>query len=125
MGRSGGHGRLRRSRAMPSQRWNMSDPLRAFHGDPAIKAKYLERVRAHREADQLVRGLYWDGWKGCAVGCTIHSGDHRAYETELGIPRNVAHLEDSIFERLRPGDAQDWPERFLEAIAVGADLALV
>jgi len=31
--------------------------LLAYHGDPAIKAKYLARARAHREADELLRLL--------------------------------------------------------------------
>jgi hypothetical protein len=99
--------------------------LVAYHGDPAIKAQYLERVRAHRAADELVKGQYWEEGKGCAVGCTIHGNDHSRYETELGIPREVAQLEDSIFEGLPNGQALRWPERFLAAIQPGADLSLV
>ena len=56
--------------------------MRAFHGDPKVKTKYLKRVRAHRAADQIIHGTYWEDGKGCAVGCTIHSSDHAAYETE-------------------------------------------
>jgi hypothetical protein len=41
--------------------------LRAFHGDPAIKATYLARVHAHAAADEIVQGKYWEGGKGCAV----------------------------------------------------------
>ena len=100
-------------------------PLRAFHGNPAIKATYLARVRAHREADELVHGVYWAAGKGCAVGCTIHGSDHYAYERELGVPTILAHLEDRLFESLPNGVAQRWPEVFLEAIPVGADLSLV
>jgi len=100
--------------------------LIAFHNKPEIKAEYLNRVRAHREADQLVQSYgYWSDGKGCAVGCTIHSGDHAAYETELGIPRAIARMEDGIFEGLPQEEARLWPERFLEAIPVGADLSLV
>ena len=59
----------------------------AFHGDPTIKTKYLDRVQAHAKADQLVQGYgYWKDGKGCAVGCTIHGSRHRDYETELGTP---------------------------------------
>jgi hypothetical protein len=99
--------------------------MKAFHGDPKVKAKYLARVRAHRKADQLVKGYYWEHGKGCAVGCTVHSSSHTAYETELGIPRILARLEDGIFEALPNGDAMVWPENFLAAIEPGADLALV
>ena len=54
----------------------MTKQLLAYHGDPAIKAKYLARVRAHRKADELVQGTGWrtDGpygeVRGCVVGCT-------------------------------------------------------
>jgi hypothetical protein len=54
-------------------------PLRAFHGDPKIRNRYLKRVRAHAAADQIIHGTYWQEGRGCAVGCTIHSDDHAAY----------------------------------------------
>lgn len=102
--------------------------LVAFHGDAKIKAKYLARVRGHRAADEIINGQYWELGKGCAVGCTIHSGYHASYETEIGVPRVLAFWEDGIFERLFPVDrsaAKEWPERFLLAIKVGADLSRV
>jgi len=71
--------------------------LRAFHGDPAIKAEYLARVTAHEQADEIIHGLYWEHGKGCAVGCTIHSDRHDAYETELGLPTWLAFFVDGIF----------------------------
>jgi hypothetical protein len=94
----------------------------AFHGDPAVKLKYLDRVRAHRLADQIVKGQYWENGKGCAVGCTLHSGNHQAYESELGVPAQFAYLQDLLFEHLPIDRARTFPERFLEAIPVGADL---
>ncbi len=98
--------------------------LRAFFNKPAIKTKYLNRVQAHQKADQLVQGYgYWQDGKGCAVGCTLHSDDHSAYERELGIPQSLAHLEDRIFEGLPKAEARLWPEKFLAAIPVGADLS--
>ena len=64
----------------------------AYHNDPKIKNKYLARVRAHAKADRLVRGIGWDGQKGCAVGCTLENYQHAAYDTELGIPQEIARL---------------------------------
>ncbi len=110
------------------------NPLRAFHGKPAVKRKYLTRVRKHRSADDIVAGQYWEEdkygrFKGCAVGCTLHSSNHSAYETELGIPTILARLEDRLFEGLHANsckkEARLWPERFLAAIKPGADLSLV
>lgn len=100
----------------------------AFHGDDKIKAEYIARVRAHREADQLVQGYgYWQGGRGCAVGCTMHtdSEPHEAYETTLGIPARLAYLEDCIFESLPVDQSRLWPEKFLGAIPVGKDLSRV
>ena len=96
----------------------------AYHNDIAIKTKYLERVAAHRAANELLQDYgYWTSGRGCAVGCTIHGPSHAAYETELGIPRELAHLEDHLFESLSKAKAQKWPERFLSAIRPGADLS--
>ncbi|MBX9670484.1 MAG: hypothetical protein K2X93_22980, partial [Candidatus Obscuribacterales bacterium] len=95
-------------------------PLLAYHGEQKIKTKYVNRVQRHRRADDIIHGTYWANGKGCAVGCTIHSENHGAYESELGIPAWVAHLEDYLFEQMKNGEAQKWPERLLKAIPVGA-----
>jgi hypothetical protein len=99
--------------------------MTAFHGDKAIKERYLDRIKSHREADELIKGKYWENGKGCAVGCTIHGSSHSAYEIELGIPIQLARLEDVHFERLSNDDSQAWPELFLSSIRVGADLSMV
>jgi hypothetical protein len=99
--------------------------LIAFHADAGVKEKYLTRVRRHREADQLIRGRGWDGSRGCAVGCTLEKYDHASYETELGVPAALAHLEDFLFERMPIEAAMAWPERFLAAISPGASLSMV
>lgn len=102
-----------------------TNTMKAFLGLQSVKDTYLARVREHRAADQLVKGLYWRDGKGCAVGCTIHSDKHSDYERLLGIPEALAMLEDSIFEGLPNELAMTWPDRFLDSIQVGADLTLV
>src|SRR5258708_20723993 len=100
----------------------------AYHGNTEIKKKYLDRLKAHRIADELVQGIGWETngkSKGCAVGCTLDAYEHNRYETELGIPEHIARLEDSIFEGLSREKAMEWPEVFLTAIKPGADLSLV
>jgi hypothetical protein len=96
--------------------------MKAFHNDKEIKKKYLARVKAHQKADEIIKGQYWKKGKGCAVGCTIHNSDHKAYETELGVPEWLARVEDTFFENLPNEKAMLWPAQFLEAINVGADL---
>lgn len=96
--------------------------IAAFNGSEKVKKKYLDRVRGHRLADEIVKGVYWENGKGCAVGCTLHSNNHWSYEEELGIPNQLAYLQDEMFESLANDEAKFFPEQFLEAIAVGADL---
>ena len=96
--------------------------MEAFHNDPIIKEKYITRLQEHYQADEIIKGQYWEDGKGCAVGCTIHSSDHKNYELELGIPKNIAHLQDSIFEKLPNELAKQFPLEFLSSIKVGADL---
>ena len=101
--------------------------LRAFHNDPVVREKYIARVHDHRAADEIVQGLYTEKYgkgklRGCAVGCTIHSDRHEDYETELGIPRWLARIEDRLFEMMPIENAKEWPLKFLSAIPLGADL---
>ena len=93
-----------------------------FHGSQELKDQRIAQVRAHRLADQLVKGQYWENGKGCAVACILHSSDHWLAESELGIPVELFYLTDRIFESLPNGEAMMWPERFLQAIPVGVDL---
>ena len=102
----------------------------AFHGDPALKARVLDGLAAHRAADEIVQGHYWQAGRGCAVGCVIHDldpaakpSDHKQWERLIGVPVAVAHLVDAIFEGLSESEAPDWSVRIIEAIPVGADLS--
>jgi hypothetical protein len=100
----------------------MGNTMKAFHNDPAIKAKYLARVDGHIKADNLIRGTGWDGFRGCAVGCTLEAYDHARYPIELGIPEWLAEVEDRLFEGMTETKAHTWPRDFLDAITPGADL---
>ena len=99
--------------------------MKAFHGDVAVKEKYLARLKAHHEADEIIQGTGWEKGHGCAVGCTLNKYDHLAYEHELGLPQWLARLEDHIFEGLPEVEAQRFAVDFLEAIPVGANVGKV
>jgi hypothetical protein len=95
----------------------------SFHNDQFIKDKYVARVKAHKEADEIIQNYgYWKNGKGCAVGCSVHGSNHKDYETELGIPEWLARVEDRIFEGLSTDRSKSWPLEFLEAIPIGKDL---
>ena len=115
-------------------------PMLSYLDDSKLKDAILEEMRWHKEQDMFLKGTYAEGsngdFRGCAVGCTIHSINrkfgrklstsiHEHYETELGIPEAIAHLEDALFEALPDKEAMEWPVQFLEAVPVGADLSMV
>jgi hypothetical protein len=99
--------------------------LIAYHNDAAIKTAIMAQLARHREADELVKGQYWEDGKGCAIGCTLYSSNHLEYQVRFGIPVILARLEDRIFEGLPNGHSKAWPERFMGAIRPGSDLAMV
>ena len=111
--------------------------MKAFNGDPALKAALIAKATQHRLADAYRQGSY--GWmesglfKGCSLGCTIHdinqikdlsgkTNDHAFLAQQLGIPEFITALQDKIFEGLAPDLAHHWTERLLTAIPVEADL---
>ena len=108
----------------------------AFGDDPALKAFVLARLAEHRVANRSLAGSNRETGKGDAVLRTLQAlqmqrdvpvaqTDATLYETELGIPRMLAHLEDQILEGLPEVEAQAWPERFIAAIRPGAALDMV
>ena len=113
--------------------------LKSFNGDTKLKEVLLKEIIRHRKADQIIQGSYGengDNFKGCAVGCSIHSlnvkfgknynpSDHTVYEKELGMPEWLARLEDKIFEGLPKEDSMKWPEQFIKAVPVGVNLEKV
>lgn len=101
--------------------------LLAFHNDPDIKQEYMTRVKAHRLAGDIRKNYWWDDntGTGCAIGCTVHAGNPAVYETELGIPAQLAWLEAVIHTRLITERSDFWAEEFLSAITPGDDLSCV
>jgi len=110
-----------------------------YLNSPQLKADFLAEITKHEAQDALIKGTYGQmngTFKGCAIGCSLHSlnvlqgktgaeaatrtGDHARYETELGLPIWFAHLEDYLFENLSDDLARTWPRRLAEAIPVGA-----
>ena len=104
-----------------------TEPLRAFHGDEAIKDKYIAQAKGHREASEIVKHTFYENVDGkvevCSTGCLTHKDDggHDLYPEMFGIPEWVAYLQEGIFVGLPEEKALLWTERFLAAIPVGAD----
>ena len=99
--------------------------LLSFHGSKIIKDIYISRIKAHMEADEIVQGTGWDGKKGCAVGCTLDNYNVSRYPIEIGIPKWLGKVQDTIHEGLTVYLSKKWPLNFLESIPVGVDLEQV
>jgi len=115
----------------------------SYQGDAGLKARFVGHVARHQAEDRVLQGTYGvvDGesvWKGCAVACSLRSLDeisgrelrtenksHADLSARLGIPLELAYLEDRTFEGLSVELAREWPARFAEAIPVGRDLTMV
>lgn len=124
-------------------------PIIAWHGDAALKAAAVARMREHAAADRLIRGDYLDldgeqpgEWRGCLHGCLtaervaaergvpvahLHLAGvdwHAESERLWGIPRPLGVVLDRAYERsVRP--AGELAVDILEAIPVGVDLGQV
>ena len=84
-------------------------------------AALQERVKSHYLADEIIKGTYWENGKGCAVGCSLHSGKHKDGEAQFGVPDPIWRLLDNIFESLPNKEAKELPLRFSLALRDGAD----
>lgn len=102
-----------------------AEPLIAWHSDPKIKAKYVERMQEHRRLDHLIQAETWTPGnggppKGCAVGCLFESYDHSRGPIEIGHPEWLIRIEDAVFEGLPKVEAEQWAVDFVHAAPVGA-----
>src|SRR3990172_7755553 len=107
--------------------------LFAFHGDAVLKQALLVEIAKHEAADAIIKGTYAargstlrDGFRGCAVGCALHSlnllngaycptpksvSDHTRFPRELGIPIELAYHIDTVFENLPDAESRTWLRR--------------
>ena len=99
--------------------------MQAYLNNPKLKEQVLAELQAHYDADNFIKGTYWENGKGCAVGCLLKSGNHIEYEKKYGIPVYLARLEDEIFEGLSNGEAKEWPLDFMSSFEVGKDYSNV
>jgi hypothetical protein len=120
----------------------------AWHNDHTLKAEAVAAMRAHRDADELIRGTYLEsfpespsGFKGCFHGClttgrlaaeqgisvvefvrtSYPEGWHADGERLWGIPVRLGSVLDKLFESL-PEGWSDFAVDSVEAMPVGADL---
>jgi len=109
----------------------------AYHGDSALKEKFVAEMKWHREQDMILQGAAGEGegleWKGCCIACGVHSMsriegkeyeayNHKLWETLIGVPMWMAHLCESIFEGLTEEESKEFPIQFAESVQCGTGL---
>lgn len=84
----------------------------------ALKPKqfYLDRIIAHENADEVVRGKTWDGTKGCSIGCTLNDYSHSAYAAAGIGPEWLAKVQDVLFEGMSETKSRTWTSNIVLAI---------
>lgn len=89
-------------------------------------AELTLEVAKHIESDTVIQGKYWDGHKGCFIGCLTHSCDPNPAHERFGLPEPLLRIAESIFERLPADDAKDFFAALPEAVGRdGKDLSKV
>jgi len=102
----------------------------AFHGSEEVKAKCLARFMRHQELGKMCKYGYWSDSEGQGCGAEVRFGptrnyEGRNYETEFGIPLDLAKIKFEIFDGMDSGKCQPFPVQFINSIKVGADLGQV
>jgi hypothetical protein len=83
-------------------------------------------VAAHVAADAVIQGAYWNGSKGCFIGCLAHSDDATALQARFGLPLPLVRICEGIFEALPADDAKAFFAALPDAVARdGKDLSRV
>ena len=84
------------------------------------------QVEAHVKADEVIQGYYWDGNKGCFIGCLAHSGDPMEAVRKYGLTEPILRIAENIFEALPVEDAKAFFAALPDAVGCdGKDLSKV
>lgn len=87
-----------------------------------IKDRFVSEAIQHREADLYIKGCFWDGHKGCSIGCSAKTNKypHAKLAGMTGLPEWLHWLQDTIFEGLPSPDNLYWTEQLFSAIPAGS-----
>jgi hypothetical protein len=83
-------------------------------------------VKSHIEADALIKGEYWNGSKGCFIGCLTHSSNPKPAFKRFGLPEPLMRIAENIFEALPDDEGRAFFAALPAAVACdGKDLSRV
>ena len=93
----------------------------AFHGDPAVKAQALERLRSHIAGGSFVYFPAWEDGKANVIGAVVEADDTPAYADRLGYPLALADALPMFVNGFRPQtEAERFAIAWLDRTPVGA-----
>ena len=110
---------------MPQQHLTTLGVLRAYHGDPAVKASHVKRFADHRAGGDVVQNVGFDSPRGSFIGCVLNADQPEWLPIDVGWPVWFGELAEAIFGGLPIDEAIQFGADALEAVPVGADLELV
>lgn len=90
--------------------------MRAFHNNQQLQEKFFVRVKNHYDADEIIKGVYWEKGKGCAIGCMVHSSNHIDLERIFGIPEWLSLLIDRLFEKMENKYSKEFVMDFTKVV---------
>jgi len=102
--------------------------MNAYYGSEELRNEILFEISEHQRLDNYTQRLYWNGKKGCLIGCLAKENDddqHKYLEDVYNIPKEILYLADSIFEGITVEQSKKWPMQFCSAIKTGQDLSRV
>lgn len=98
--------------------------MQAYHNDNNLKNEIVKKALEHEAADRVIKGTYWDGHKGCSVGCLLNDpdGGHEQYPAKFGLPEWLGHLQDFLFENMSDSLRKNWTSTLMSAIKPGVNI---
>jgi len=91
--------------------------VKAFHNQLPLQKEFLDRVQGHYDADEIIHGVYWERGKGCAIGCMVHSNQHKDLESLYGIPVWIGRLVEVLFEGMENKFSKEFVLNFAKTIS--------
>ena len=107
------------------QHFTAPDILRAYHGNPAVKAACVKRFADHRAAGHVVQDVGFGSLHGGFIGCVLDVDQPEWLPIDVGWPAWFGELAEAIFGNLPLDEAVRFGSNILEAVPVGANLELI
>jgi hypothetical protein len=99
--------------------------MQAFHNDPAVKSRLVERLKAYAEAGAIINAEHvWKDGKGSPMGCVVHDAGLALWPQRTGMPKAFGAAIDAVAKYLGSPENAGWfAVEWLDAVPVGEDMA--